>query len=413
MANPTPFPWRGRLLVLAGITLAAFNLRTAITSLTPLLEIVGGDLGFGSGTAGVLGMLPTAAFAVLGVATPPIVHRLGLERTVVLAMSLAAAGVLARGLVGGTAGLILASLVALAGMGIGNVVLPPLVKRYFFDRVGTVSSVYLTSLQLGTMAPAFFAVPLTLALGWRLSLAAWVVPAALAALPWLWVLRGGRPALARQTPGNTAELPRATPPAGAKVWRAPLAWSMVALLGMTSLVTYALFTWIPRWMSDAGLDPTAAGAMLGVYSAAGLVTSLAVPVLAARMRQPFQLIPPMLAGYAIGFAGLLWAPGTLPGLWPALLGLAGGSFPLALTLVNMRTRTPAGSAGLSGFIHAAGYLLACAGPLAVGWLRDSTGGWGWPVVFLAGCLAVLAWGGWTSCRPRFLEDEWCVGPVRG
>src|SRR5690606_40135309 len=88
----TPTPWRGRLLVLAGIALAAFNLRTAITSLTPLLELVGGELGFGSLAAGVLGMLPTAAFAVLGIATPAVVHRLGLERTVVLAMGLAAAG---------------------------------------------------------------------------------------------------------------------------------------------------------------------------------------------------------------------------------------------------------------------------------------------------------------------------------
>ena len=400
----TPTPWRGRLLVLAGVALVAFNLRTAITSLTPLLELVGRDLGFGSTAGAVLGMLPTAAFALLGIATPPLVHRLGLERTVVLAMGLAAMGLLVRGLVDGTGGLMLASAVALAGMGIGNVVLPPLVKRYFFDRVGTVSSVYITSMQLGTMAPAFVAVPLAMAMGWRVSLAAWVVPAVLGALPWLWVNR--RRDVAAPGPDSTVLLPRARPPAGARVWRAPLAWSMVALLGMTSLVTYALFTWIPRWMTDAGLGPAAAGAMLGVYSMAGLVTSLAVPVLAARLRQPFMLLPPMLACYAAGFAGLLWAPAAAPVLWAVLLGLAGGSFPLSLTLINMRTRTPAGSASLSGFMHAVGYLLACAGPLVVGWLRDATGGWVLPVAFLAGCLVVLTWGAWSSCRPRQLEDEW-------
>ena len=411
----TPTPWRGRLLVLAGIALAAFNLRTAITSLTPLLELVGGELGFGSLAAGVLGMLPTAAFAVLGIATPPVVHRLGLERTVVLAMGLAAAGLLVRGWMDGTAGLMVASTAALVGMGIGNVVLPPLVKRYFFDRVGTVSSMYITSMQVGTLLPAFVAVPLAQALGWRVSLAAWVIPALLAALPWLWLLRAGRDGLARVAPGDVEALPRATLPPGARIRRAPLAWSMVALLGTTSLVTYALFTWIPRWMTDAGLGPAAAGAMLGVYSAAGLATSLAVPVLAVRMRQPFLLVLPMLALYAGGFAGLLWAPAAAPIAWSVMLGLAGGSFPLALTLINMRTRTPAGSAGLSGFIHALGYLLACAGPLLVGWLRDLTGGWEWPVAFLAGCLVVLAWAAWSACRPRYLEDEWYgrQGPPRG
>ena len=47
-----------------------------------------------------------------------------------------------------------ASTVALLGMGIGNVILPPLVKRYFPDRVGPVSSLYITVLQVGTILPA-------------------------------------------------------------------------------------------------------------------------------------------------------------------------------------------------------------------------------------------------------------------
>ena len=42
--------WRDRALVLAGIVLAAFNLRTAVTSLTPLLDSLGQTLGFGSTT---------------------------------------------------------------------------------------------------------------------------------------------------------------------------------------------------------------------------------------------------------------------------------------------------------------------------------------------------------------------------
>ena len=59
-----------RALVLLGVVLSAFNLRTAVTSLTPLLDLLGATFGFGSTTAGVLGMLPTAAFAVFGVTTP-------------------------------------------------------------------------------------------------------------------------------------------------------------------------------------------------------------------------------------------------------------------------------------------------------------------------------------------------------
>ncbi|NUO76034.1 MAG: MFS transporter, partial [Lysobacter sp.] len=142
--------WQGRALILAGIVLSAFTLRTAVTSLTPLLDSLGREFGFGPTMTGVFGMVPTAAFAVFGVLTPAIAHRLGLERAALTAMAMAALGLLARAFAADTWQLLAASAVALSGMGIGNVVLPPLVKRYFADRVGAVSSMYITVLQLGT-----------------------------------------------------------------------------------------------------------------------------------------------------------------------------------------------------------------------------------------------------------------------
>ncbi len=65
--TPPRLPWAGRLLALLCILLSAFNLRTAVTSLTPLLDSLGQTFGFGSTMTGVFGMVPTAAFAVCGV----------------------------------------------------------------------------------------------------------------------------------------------------------------------------------------------------------------------------------------------------------------------------------------------------------------------------------------------------------
>ena len=389
----------GRWLVLAAILLAAFNLRTAVTSLTPLLDTIGAAFRFGPGTAGMLGMLPTAAFAFFGVATVRIVHRLGLERTTAMAMAMAAAGLLARGFVQGTTGLALASLLALAGMGIGNVTLPPLVKRYFPDRVGLLSSLYITILQLGTMLPAFAAVPMAQAWGWRASLGSWALLALAALVPWLAMLM-------RQGHAHGTDLPDSHPPAGARVRRSTLAWALCAMFGMTSLATYAMFTWLPRWFVSAGATQQAAGNLLGVYSAVGLATSLLVPLIAARIRQPFLIVAFALACYATGFAGMLSGPLAAPVLWSALLGLAGATFPLGLVLINLRTRTQAGSAALSSFVQGVGYTVACLGPVLFGLLHDASGAWLWPVAFLGACIAVLGWGGWEACRPRCLEDEW-------
>src|SRR5690606_28982025 len=250
---------------------------------------------FGPTVAGVLGMVPTATFAAAGVGAPRLAHRLGLERAAVLAMALAAAGLLARSLAGGTAMLLAASAVALAGMGIGNVILPPLVKRYFPDRVGVLSSLYITTLQLGTILPALLAVPVATAAGWRVSMGLWSLLAAVALLPWLVVLRRERDpgsALARLhqaavRPGDEApELP----PARGRVWATGLGWGMALTFGMTSLVTYSLFTWLPALVVEAGASRAFGGAMLALFSALGLAGSLAMPVLAARLRNPLPVV---------------------------------------------------------------------------------------------------------------------------
>ena len=150
---------KGRLLAFAAIILVSANLRSAVTSLTPLLDRLGHLFDFGSTMTGVLGMMPTAAFAVFALGTPRLIRWIGLERTAVLTMLLATAGLLLRASAGSVGMLLAGSAVALAGMGIGNVVVPPLVKRYFADRVGTLSTLYITVLQAGTMVPALLAVP--------------------------------------------------------------------------------------------------------------------------------------------------------------------------------------------------------------------------------------------------------------
>src|SRR3546814_4015610 len=132
--------------------------------------------------------------------TPASAHGIGLERAALLGMALAAVGLVLRSVAGGTGGLLLGWIVALAGMGMGNVVLPPLVKRYFADRVGTLSTLYITVLQLGTILPALVAVPVAAAVGWRISMGAWALVAVAAALPWigvLWIERRKESELAR------------------------------------------------------------------------------------------------------------------------------------------------------------------------------------------------------------------------
>jgi CP family cyanate transporter-like MFS transporter len=388
-------------VVLAAVLLSAFNLRTAVTSLTPLLERIAHEYDFGAPTMGALGMLPTAAFALTGVATPALLRRFGLLQTALIAMGLATIGLLVRPLLPGTGGLLLGSLVALAGMGVGNVVLPPLVKRYFGDRVGGVSTLYITVLQVGTLLPALMAVPVADAWGWRSSMMVWMLPALLALIAWALVHARHR-RLAATGPAPVTP----TPEAEGRVARTALGWSMALTFGMTSLVTYSMFTWLPTLFREAGASPAFGGTMVALFSALGMVGALTMPALAVRLRNPFPIVLLCAACHLVAFAGLWWAPLAAPILWVTLLGLGPSTFPLALVLVNQRSRTAAGSAALSGFSQGMGYLVSCLGPFLFGWLHAHRGGWTSPFLFLAACIVIQLVAAWVACRPQWLEDVW-------
>lgn len=392
--------FEGRLLVFAAIIVSAFTLRLAVTAFTPLAERIGADVGYSTTVVGVFGMIPTVMFAAAGVLTPILVRRLGLERTALVAMLAAGAGQLVRALVPATWELLVFSALALAGMGVGNVVVPPLVKRYFSDRLATLSALYITMVQLGTVVPALIAVPVAEADGWRVSLGVWALIPLAAALPWLWVLRDRR---GREVVDRTA-LPDEV--AGGKVWKSPLAWGMAGMFGMTSLSTYAMFTWLPKIFTDAGASPAFGGTMVGLFSFIGLGAALAAPSVTARVRNPFPIVIGCAVCYLAAFAGLLWAPMSVPVLWVLLLGLGPSTFPMSLTLINLRSRTQAGSAALSGFAQGVGYTAACVGPLVFGVLHTLTGGWTAPFALLGVSVVVLLCGAWQACKPQLLEDTW-------
>ena len=89
-----------------------------------------------------------------------------------------------------------------------------------------------------------------------------------------------------------------------------------------------------------------------------------------------------MACYPVAYLGLMIAPHDLAVLWAVIVGVGTCTFPLILTFIGLRSRTPSGTAALSGFTQSAGYLLAAVGPFTVGLLHDATGGWTVPLAFL-------------------------------
>jgi CP family cyanate transporter-like MFS transporter len=169
---------------------------------------------------------------------------------------------------------------------------------------------------------------------------------------------------------------------------------------------YAMFAWLPQLLiQSAGVSVAEAGALLSLYATMGIPAALFIPVLAARMKNVALLVYLGVASFVIGYGGLILLPTTGTWFWVAVAGLGPLLFPLALVLINLRTRTHTGSVALSGFIQSVGYVIGAFGPLVVGLLHDATSGWLWPLLFLMATALVAIVAGTVIGRPHQLEDD--------
>jgi CP family cyanate transporter-like MFS transporter len=383
-----------RLLLVVGVVVLAFNLRPAAVSVGPVLHDISNGLGMTPTAAGVLTSLPVLAFAVFGALAPRIARTVGVHRTSFMALVSVVVGLTLRSLIDSVPLFLLLSVVALAGMATANVLLPSLIKLHFPDRIGLLTSVYTTALAVGLTMASILTVPLSSAFGsWRWGLLAWGVTAAIAAVPWLGLLRNDQ---ALQERPRTVTL-------GA-VARTRLGWAMALCFGLQSLQAYAVFGWFAQLYRDAGFSSTTAGLLLGMITGISIPVAFVAPGLAARMANQTWLFLGLLATYAAGYVGLLVAPAAGAWLWAALVGTGTGVFPVVLTLIGLRARTDGGTAALSGFTQSVGYLVSAVGPFGMGYLYEHTGSWTVPLVCLLVLLVPLAAVAVDVSRPQHIED---------
>ncbi|MFF3348100.1 MFS transporter [Streptomyces sp. NPDC002779] len=468
-ADASPVPtraWTTRLIVL-GIVLAALNLRPAITSFGALLEEVRDGLGMSGSMAGLLTSVPPLCFALFGVMAPRLARRFGLGAVVCAGMIAITAGLLIRPYAGSTPAFLAASALALMGIAVSNVLMPVIVKRWFPDRVGSMTGLYSMALALGTSAAAAVTVPMTDALGgnWQTGLAVWAALAAAAVLPWLPFVRdrrapgadeqaggrggapargevGGRGGAARRgeaagrgeasargesatreeapvrqgasagdgAAGRAGALahkdarPRAEVPA-LRITRSRTAWALAVFFGLQATAAYITMGWMPQIFRDAGVPASTAGLLLAVTMVMGVPLAFVIPRVATRLphQGPIALVLGV-CGLA-GYAGLYFAPAAGAWAWAVLLGISNCAFPLALTMVGMRARTGAGVAQLSAFAQSTGYLISIPGPLLVGVLYQHSGGWGLPIALMTALMIPQMAVGVLAGRNRTVEDE--------
>ena len=365
-----------RLLLLVAVLLVAANLRATITGVGPLLTQIADDLGTSEAALGALAAVPLIAFAVVSPFAHGLSARFGMPRVVLWSLVLLAAGTIWRSIPGPTANLWLGTVLIGASIAVANVLMPAVIKRDFGERITVVTAAF-TALLAGMGAVASgVVVPIshievgTGELGWRGALL-WtgaLLPFAIVA--WLLSIRS-RP----RDAGSAARRRRSG------IWADPLAWQVLAYMGLQSSIFYMLVTWFAPIAHSLGRSEVVAGVDVMVYQLCAIVGSLTVPLL---LRGRVQRIGPALIPVMslIGIAGLIALPGAFL-VWVILCGLASGaSLGVSLSLFSLRARTHEGASALSGMAQSGGYLIAAAGPILFGALLSVSGGWLAPLVLV-------------------------------
>ena len=384
-----------------GIVLFAFSLRSAVASLSPLVDHITLDFAMPAAIIGLIGTAPPVCYAVFGILTPSFERRLGLERLTVIAIVVVAIGMVLRGFANDSVALLLGTALIFAAVGVGNILLPPLVRTYFPDRIGLMTTVYSTTMAVATLTPPLVAVPVADATSWRFSLGMWAVFAAIALIPWIAML------VRQRSDGADDDLEAPNPRVFGRMWRLPLAWALAVGFLAAGTVAYVSFAWLPQLLVDiAGVTPATAGALLALFAAMGLPASLLVPLLVTRFHATRVLFGVAVATGLAGIAGLLFAPAAAPWLWILLLGLEPLLFPLTLVLLGLRTRTHEGSVALSGFVQSIGYAIVALFPIGIGLLHDATGSWTGPLLVLAAVIVSAIPAGVVVSRRATIEDVW-------
>jgi CP family cyanate transporter-like MFS transporter len=374
------------------------TLRPLTTSVGPVLPEIRAEFGLSATAASLLSTLPILMFGFGAMLVPRLLNRVTPNRAVSVALVALAIGGTLR-LVPTVAVLYLGTIVIGLGVAVGNVVPSIITRRDFPKNIGGVMGMIAGAISISAAIAALITYPLTEAIGsWRGALELWAILPLIAWVVWRFY---------RHT--ETVDATLTTPRDMRALFRNKLAWALVFYFGFQSMNYHSMNAWLPSILRDSGIDPTIAGKQLALLVLLGFPAGLLVPPLAAKFKSQVMLCVSFVIIFAIGLVGIYlfattgwWPNGTW--LWVSLLGIGlGSSFPLALTLVLLRSDSHETARDLGSFMQGGGYMISAIGPLTLGLLKDLTHTWGAAFIALAVALLIQLVSGIVISRPGVIR----------
>ncbi|MBY6537915.1 MFS transporter [Rhodococcus sp. BP-349] len=391
------------------LVLLGLNLRVVFGSASATMTEIRQDYGLGAGSAALVTTGPVLCLGVFALAGPRLLRRWTVPVVLTGCLVAVSVGTALRGAPWWSS-LVFGTVVAGIGVAIANVLGPVLIRLLFPHRIGSMTGLFTALVSASAGLAAGVTVPIDSALfhDWRVTLMAWSIPSALAVAAMALLSWRYRVVAQSATAGTRTA---ATTPVTDLV-RSPVARAVTGFMGLQSLLAYSLIAWLPTVYRDRGMAPDHAGLVLTSLSVSSIATALTVPVLATRLRRQSALAVTVVALSVAGLTGVLVGDTGMATVSAVLLGLGqGGQLSLALTLMNLRSRSAATTTSLSTMAQSIGYLVAALGPVVSGAIHGATGTWTVPLVALVVVTVPMAVCGWVAGRDTPVRDTPSESPL--
>jgi CP family cyanate transporter-like MFS transporter len=360
-------------VVAIGIMLVAIDLRPGIVSIGPVLPLIRNEFGLSHAAAALLTTIPDILMGALALPTPWLAKRIGRDRLMFGALGLLLLASFARAFVPSTALLLITTVGVGAGIAVSGTLIGGFIKACFPKKAAILIGIYASALSLGSIISAAVTGPVAVySGGWRVGAGLWSPLGLIAIGAWYALTRQQRREGTSKTTGCAHKLPLGN----------RTAWMIAIFFGSQNFVFYACIAWIAPLFREHGLSPRRSGLVLASFTVAFFLSNLVF----SNVSRSDDRRAPLAIGAVFVLLGLvLWAiaPDRFPFVAIPLVATGlGGAFTLGMTLPLDNTHDAAEANVWNAFVLTIGYLIGAVGPLTVGFLRDRTGSFATPVLFL-------------------------------
>ena len=375
---------REAVLLVVAMVVISMALRPGIASIGPVLPLISREFSLSHAMASLLTTIPILLMGLLALPSPWLARRFGRHGVLLGSLVLLFVSMSARTFAPNVTMLLLTTAGVGAGIAIAGTLFAGLIKSRFPTKVAMFMSIYALALAFSSSVSAAATGPIAAlagANGWRLGTGVWTPVALIAIFAGLAILVWERRKKTAVVPGRAAH-------ATLLPLKNRTAWLIALFFACDNLLFFALLSWTSPIYLEHGLSTASAGVLLATYTAAFTV---GIPVfgLLSRGHDRRGWLAACAALAAVGTMGLALTPLFMPHVWIAIAAFGlGGGFTLGMTLPLDSVHDADEANTWNAFVMTVGYLIAAAGPLLVGSLRDLTGAFAVPV----GLLFVVALG---------------------